>query len=191
MPSKFSITIPCKPYTKRFLEYNYGIPVDFTRDQTLYPNFREKLKRKSTRHDNAYTSLSLDKYCAKVEVKINEDDFYNHGWELTITEIVRFNREIEGRAKLFMYLIVSARISFGMNVIDAVKDFQDKFGFTEEIWPTDSIVRDCRRNMTVHKNEMIDNVSELIDKIIVEKLSEKGTIFHNTKNKNNKVHDTI
>lgn len=182
MAAKFNINIPCKSYTKRYLELNYGEPVDFTRDNTIYPSFRDKLKRQSTRHDNAYSMLA--KYNTTVDVKITEDDFYTYGWELTPTEIVRFNKDIEGRAKLFMYLIVSTRISFGMNVTDAVRYFQERFGFSEEIWPVESIVKDCQRNLTVHKNEVIDNVSDLIDKIIIEKLSVYGTIFHKEKIKN-------
>ena len=186
MAEKFRITIPCKPYVKRFLELNYGTPVDFTRDQTIYPLFKQKLKRQSTRHDNTYSKLKLEKYSGQVELKINEDDFYNIGWELTTTEIVKFNKEIEGRAKLFMYLIVSTRISFGMNVTDAVRYFQERFGFTEQIWPGESIVKDCQRNLTVHRNEIIQNISELIDKIVIEKLSEKGTTFHRNKSLINK-----
>lgn len=182
MAVKFNINIPCKSYTKRYLELNYGEPVDFTRDNTIYPSFRDKLKRQSTRHDNAYSMLA--KYNTTVDVKITEDDFYTYGWELTPTEIVRFNKDIEGRSKLFMYLIVSTRISFGMNVTDAVRYFQERFGFSEEIWPVESIVKDCQRNLTVHKNEVIDNVSDLIEKIIIEKLSVYGTTFHKEKIKN-------
>lgn len=182
MAAKFNINIPCKSYTKRYLELNYGEPVDFTRDNTIYPSFRDKLKRQSKRHDNAYSMLA--KYNTTVDVKITEDDFYTYGWELTPTEIVRFNKDIEGRSKLFMYLIVSTRISFGMNVTDAVRYFQERFGFSEDIWPVESIVKDCQRNLTVHKNEVIDNVSDLIDKIIIEKLSVHGTTFHKEKIKN-------
>lgn len=183
---KFSITIPCKSYVKRFLELNYGTPVDFTRDKTIYPLFRQKLKRQSTRHDNAYSAFPLQKYSSTVELKITEDDFYNIGWELTTTEIVKFNKEIEGRAKLFMYLIVSTRISFGMNVTDAVRYFQERFEFTEDVWQSESIIKDCQRNLTVHRNEIIENISELIDKIVIEKLSEKGTTFHHKKSLINK-----
>ena len=182
MATKFNIKIPCKLYTKRWLELSYGEPVDFTRDNTIYPSFREKLRRQSTRHDNAYSMLL--KYNTTICIKITEDDFYTYGWELTPTEIVRFNKEIEGRAKLFMYLIVSTRISFGMNVTDSVKYFQERFGFSEEIWPVESIVKDCQRNLTVHKNEIIDNVANLMDKIIIEKMSVYGTTFHKDKNKN-------
>lgn len=186
MPEKFIMTIPCKPYTKRFLELNYGIPVDFTQDKTVYPIFKQKLERNSTRRNNSYNEGIFRKYTTTVNLKITEDDFYNHGWELSPTETVMFNQEIEGRSKLFMYLMVSARIGFGMNLTDAVRSFQERFGFTEEIWPADSIIKDCRRNLTIHRNEVIENISALMDKLIIDKLSEKGTTFHKNKSLINK-----
>lgn len=179
---KFNVNIPCKPYTKRFLELNFGDPVDFTKDNSLYPLFRKKLEKKSYKRDKHYMRMQSVRYQSNVDVKITRDDFYKYGWELSMTDIVAFNREIEGRAKLFMYLFVSTRISFGMSLVDAVKFFQEKFEFPETIWPTESIVKDCQRNLTVHKNEIIENVSELIDKIIAGKLSEKRTMCPNTKN---------
>lgn len=182
---KFSITIPCKPYTKRFLEIKYGSPVDFTRDKTIYPLFRQKLQRQSTRHDNTYAAYKLDKYSTTAELKITEDDFYTLGWELTTTEIVKFNKEMEGRAKLFMYMFVATRITFGMNVTDAVRCFQERFEFTEDVWQSESIVKDCQRNLTVHRGEVIENISELLDKIVLEKMSEKGTTFHRNKSLKN------
>lgn len=172
---KFSITIPCKPYVRRYLELTYGQSVDFTKDNAIYPVFRKKLEKPSNKRKATYTKYSLDKYNDSVTCKILQTDFYEYGWELTVTDIVSFNREIEGRAKLFMYLIISSRISFGMAQTDAIRYFQDRFDFPEEIWPAESINKDCQRNLTVSKNEIIENISELIDKIITGKLSEKRT----------------
>jgi len=176
--SKFSIKIPCKPYVKRFLELNYGSPVDFTKDKTLYSDFRRKMNKKTQcrRYDKRYDSLKLTRYSEEVEVKITKDDFYRFGWELSTTDIVDFNRSIEARAKLFMYVIVSSRMSFGMSQIDSILYFQRKFDFPEEVWSTDSINKDCQRNLTIQKNEVLDNISELIDKICLAKLSHTGTI---------------
>lgn len=173
---KFSITIPCKPYVKRYLEVTYGTPVDFTKDKSLYPVFRKKLEKPSNKRNSTYKACRLDKYTETVECKILQTDFYEFGWELTITDIISFNKEMEGRAKMFMYLIISSRISFGMAQTDAIRYFQERFDFPEEIWPAESINKDCQRNLTVSKNEIIENISELIDKIITGKLSEKRTI---------------
>jgi hypothetical protein len=178
---KFSIDIPCKPYVKRFLEINYGLPVDFTKDNSIYPLFRKKLEKKSFEYEKRYAECKMSKYTETVEVKITSYDFYKYGWELSLNDKVAFNKEIEGKAKLFMYLIVSTRLSFGMSLVDSIKYFQLRFDFPEEVWPTESIVKDCQRNLTVQKNEIIEHVSELIDKIITLKLSEKRTTSVKTK----------
>ena len=39
LPSRFAVSIPVKPYVKRFLEINFGLPVDFTRNPQLNKYF--------------------------------------------------------------------------------------------------------------------------------------------------------
>jgi len=179
--SKFSINLPCKPYVRRFLELNYGSPVDFTKDKTLYIEFRNKLERNLKHNDVYYGKLKMCRYTSTVEIKITESDFYRYGWELSKTEMVNFNTVIESRVKIFMYIIVSTRLSFGKSLTDCVSYFQDKYGFPEEVWPKESIIKDCNRNLTVTKNDIVDNISSLIDKITIAKLSEKKTISHKCK----------
>ncbi|MDD3194388.1 MAG: hypothetical protein PHU68_01130 [Paludibacter sp.] len=177
--SKFSIIIPCKTYSKRFLELNYGNPVDFTKDKTIYPEFRKKLQRQNNRYEKRYQDCSFSRYIDSIEVKITRDDFYRFGWELTKTDLVSFNREIESRAKIFMYVIVSTRMAFGMSMTDSIAYFQDAYDFPEDIWAKESIVKDCQRNLSVTKNEILNNISSLIDKLSLAKLSVNETISHN------------
>lgn len=179
--SKFSIILPCKPYTKRFLELNYGNPVDFTKDKTLYPQFRKKLQRQNNRYEQRYQNCNFSRYTDSIEVKITRDDFYRNGWELSKTDLVNFNRDIESRTKIFMYVIVSTRMAFGMSLTDSISYFQDAYDFPEEIWPKESITKDCQRNLTITKNEVLNNISALIDKLSLEKLSVNGTISRNFK----------
>ena len=174
--AKFSINIPCKAYVKRFLELNYGMPVDFTKDKTLYPEFRKRLEKKNTRYDNRYEGCKFARYTDSVNIKISQDDFYRFGWELSKTDIIDFNRQMEARAKTFMYVIVSNRLAINMNLTDAISYFQDTFNFPEEVWPSESINKDCQRNLTVTKNEILNNISKQIDKISLVKLSGNGTI---------------
>jgi len=179
--SKFTINIPCKPYVKRFLELNYGSPVDFTKDKTLYIEFRNKLMRPSTRYNNCYDKLKFDRYSETVSIKITESDFYQYGWDLSITDMVNFNVIIESRAKTFMYIIVGTRLSFGQYMTDCIGYFQQKYDFPETVWPKESMIKDCQRNLNITKNEIVNNISEMIDKITIVKLSEKRTISHKLK----------
>lgn len=179
--AKFSIHVPCKPYAKHFLELNYGSPVDFSKDKTLYNEFRHNLERNMKHNDNYYNKLKMSKYSETVEIRISETDFYRYGWELSKTEMLNFNAIVESRAKTFMYIIVSTRLALGQNLTDCISYFQDRFGFTEEVWPLESIKKDCQRNLTVSKNEILDSISEMIDKITMAKLYDKRTISHKCK----------
>lgn len=176
MSQKYCVTLLCKPYVKRFMELNYGSPCKIS-DKILYDDLRSKLKKKSTRYDSRLSEFK--KYTDSIQININSDDFYRYGWELTHTNVVAFNRLIEGRAKVMMYSIVGSRIAFGMNMSDAIEHFMKTFGFDDKVWPKESIYRDCVRNLKVEKNELLLNLSKTIDKICMDRLYLNGTISRN------------
>lgn len=187
--SKFLVKIPCKPYVSRFMEINYGDPanlnsgkaVDISKDKYLYAEFRSKLEKKSFRHDNIYNKLALKRYSAEISIKITQDDFYRYGWELSKTDIVYLNRIFEGKVKILMYTVVGSHHAMGISLTDSINYFQDKFLFPEDIWPKESIYKDCQRNLCIEKNSISQNISELIDKITVAKLSDNRTILRKTR----------
>jgi hypothetical protein len=77
--------------------------------------------------------------------------------------------------------MISTRMAFGMSLTDSISYFQDAYDFPEQVWAQGSIVKDCQRNLTVTKNDILNNISSLIDKISLEKLSANGTISQNFK----------
>lgn len=172
--SKFIINIPCKPYVKRYLELKFGTTggktIDIS-DKALYTELRSKLKKKSYRHEKTYNKLVLKRYSDEIAVTISQDDFYRYGWELSKTDIVHLNRIFEGRAKLLMYSFVGIHCATGISLSESIELFQEKYGFTEDIWPKESIYKDCQRNLDIEKNYIIKNISGLIDKITLAKLS--------------------
>ena len=186
---KFLVKIPCKPYVKRFLEINFGDPehlnsrkaVDISKDKALYAEFRSKLEKKSYRHELLFNTYAFKRYSDEIDIKISQDDFYRYGWELSKTDIVYLNQVFEGRAKILMYTIVGARVALGISLTDSIDYFQDKFLFPEDIWPKESIYKDCQRNLDIEKNSISQNISELIDKITLETLSRNRTILRKAK----------
>jgi hypothetical protein len=150
---KFVIKIPCKPYTRRYLELTFGKPCDLSADRHLYDFLTGRLKNKSYRYDkSAYQSLK--KYTDETDIKISRDVFYRHGWELSRTDTVDFNIRIEHQAKLFMYGKIGMSKVLGYSLTESVLHFQEKYGFFENIWPAESILRDCRRNLNIPKGDM-------------------------------------
>jgi hypothetical protein len=181
-PMPYTVTLPVKPYVKRFLEINYGDPVELKCDQKLYNYLRRCLIKPRTTYDNTrYSKFSMF-YTDNVNIVISEDDFYRYGWELSKTDIVAFGREIEANAKFFMKNIVSFYCSH-MDFSRAVKLFQDKYGFTEDIWQYDSIVKEFQRNGLKFKIDFTIEITEKIEKIILLNLSEKRTLSTQMVNK--------
>ncbi len=167
----FTITIPIKPYVKRYLVMNYSEPANLSTDQQLNNYFRRLLKKPVFRHDKYYDNLlqgSDTYYSEKIEIIISESDFYRYGWELTKTNIVAFNGEIESRVKHFMRNTVHIYENL-LSQKDAILRFQEEFGFTEDIWPYESIKKDYYRYMVPHRV----NIKQEMEQLILKKINKK------------------
>lgn len=173
MPLNFSITFPCKPYTRVFIEQNYGKPVRFYKDKGIMTLIRLGLSRKDP-HNN-HLSPSTDVYPDQVTFYVTEDDYNRYGGNLTYNTIQFLNQLFEDKAKKMMLSFCSAQFSYGMKPFDSILLFQEKFGFPEEIWKFDSIYKHCQRKHAFRKtyrSEMKDKIFQ----IVLEKLSAERTI---------------
>lgn len=80
---RFVCWLPCKPYVKQFLLYNFNAPddtwteiVNLSPDKELQNDFLSRLA-KPGRYENRYRNLA--RYTANVAVEIRRDDFYRYG----------------------------------------------------------------------------------------------------------------
>jgi hypothetical protein len=173
--SKFTIQIPCKTYVRRYFEFKFGVSdgedIDLAKDKALYMLLRSKLKKKSFRHENVYKKFSFKRYSDQLNVSISQDDFYRYGWELSKTDVITLNQLFESMAKILMYTFISTHYALGISLSESIDLFQEKYGFTEDIWPKESIYKDCQRNLHMEKSYILKDVAELIDKINMAKLS--------------------
>ena len=168
---KFRVKFPCKPYVRRYMEITFGNPADLSKDKALHDIFRTKLRKMSLRYDkNRYDSH--EKYSVEIDIKISRDDFYRYGWELSATDTVALNRIMEGLAKELLYKTVGFHMAFNYKLTECIAIFQTRYGFTEDIWPQDSIYKDCRRNLKVQKDGM-NPVAEYVKKFDWYKFSVK------------------
>lgn len=171
----FTLLLPTKPYVHQFLVNNFGDPVDFSSDTRLNNLLRRCLRKPSMRRNKKYAQLKLVKYSSLTRIIITQDDFYRHGWELTRTDSIYFNRELENRAKFFMRNMVSLYSSF-MSLKDAVLLFQSNFGYNEDTWSYDSIRKDFDRHGTIPATSFSSQLIEKTESIFLDNLSELGTI---------------
>lgn len=155
MPAaRFKVTIPCKPYVRRYVELLYGQPADLRECQDLYKLFRNAMQKPSTRRNNQYENQSLSTYSSFIEIYISQDDFYRYGWEMSLTNVVSFNKTIESTVKAFMLLSVAVYHSMGLSYHESIKRFQENFNMGEIHWPFESIKKYFYRNAPAEKFHM-------------------------------------
>jgi len=87
-----------------------------------------------------------------------------------------------------MRSIVGTMISVGLPVNKSILRFQNQFGFIEDIWPYETIKKDYYRRGHNHIVDFNNEIFDKITKIIMQNLSDFGTIspqviLHYEKNK--------
>lgn len=176
----YRVTIPVKPYVKRFLTMNYGSPANLSANNDLHSFFRHCLKKRSNRFDKSYSNITHNHYSERVEIFISEDDFYRYGWELTNTDVVAFGRKVEHMAKHFMHNTVAA-YEIALCQKDAIIRFQDSFGFSEDVWSFEAIKKDYYRADVSYGRDILktirNEIFHKIDQKFMEKLSPERTIL--------------
>ena len=180
MPEKFVVTIPVKPYVKRFLTINYGDPADFTTDPEINRFFLNLLRRPCTYRDKQYSD-QIFSYTEKIEVLISQHDFYRFGWELTRTDIVAFGKRFEDKAKCLMRSFVGVYVALGIPPYISINKFQQRFQFDENSWQFETIKKDFYRNGMKDPLDFNNEIFNKIEKIVLHNLYELGTISKKAK----------
>lgn len=173
MPYNFTVTLPCKPYVKCFIEQNYGKPVRFYRDKEVMVIVRLLLSRKDSKLN--FRSINKDVYSDEVTFQINENDYNHYGCILSNQGVMDLHKYFESKVKHLMRSWCASQFAFGLSAVDCVKSFQNKFGYPEHIWKFESIYKDCqRKGVFIKDTEKL--LSEQIHKIILSQMSRNRTI---------------
>ena len=118
----------------------------------------------------------LANYLDIATIIIPPDSFYRHGWELNKENILDFNKDVELKVKYMMRQYVAVNQALGAPISNSIKAFQDKFGFSETVWPYDSIKKDFDRHGTRVQLRNIKRLKEEIHNIFLDNLSDLGTV---------------
>ena len=161
MSEKFVVTIPVKPYVKRFIELNYGSPADFTKCPELQKEVHRCLRKPVTEYDRQFEN-KLTTYTQNLEIVISQDNFYRYGWEFSKSDIVSFGKIFEYRIKSQMHLTVTVYRGLGLSTKKSILKFQEYFSMEEEYWKYESIVKEYYRKK---QDVEIDFFGEIIEKI--------------------------
>lgn len=173
MPEKFVVTIPVKPYVKRFVELNYGLPADFTKHPDIQKEVIRCLKKPRTRKDMQYESQQLCTYTETLEIAISQDYFYRYGWEFSKTDTVTFGKIFESTIKCKMHNVVSIYRGIGLSIKESIQKFQEHYSMEEEYWSYESIKKEYYRRRPKNEIDFFIDIIDKIDNLFMELLSRK------------------
>jgi len=143
-----TITIPCKPYVKKFLINSFGNPADLSYDKHIKKYFLHLLSRRVHRNAARVNFKEYGKliYHEEVQIAINEEEFNRYGFSMHRKAVFDFNLFLEGYIKSMTRLFILTCQSFGMKRMQAIREFQETFGFSEDDYSSENILQDIKRN---------------------------------------------
>jgi len=145
-----TVEIPVKPYIKKYLEKDYGNPVNFSGVRGINDFFNLLLEKQSARRDKQ-TTLGL--YTETITVVVTRDAFYRYGWDLSHTSIISFNSLFEFIIKIRSRDTVRIRANeANKKVANAIRQLQLDFNFSEDDYSFDAIKKDLQRHTDISKN---------------------------------------
>ena len=165
---KFTVKIHVKPYVKRFLEINYGNPIDFSQNPKSHQFFQSLLCKSNVASGKEKEISSF--YRDVVVVEITEHDFERYGWEVSKANVVQFNRFFEKQAKLLMRNMIGVNAALGVPVKVAIERFQSRFRFDEDTWNAEAIKKDFYRHGKLNTVDFTGEIFNKIEKIVLQNL---------------------
>ena len=172
---RFNVFVPVKPYVKRFLEINYGDPVNFINHPREHDFLKRMLHKPDFLKDYMYHE-EFQRLTTTVTVLISQNDFYRYGWQLSKSDTVRFGKHFEYQTKQLMRSIVGNYISFGIPLMMAIEMFQIRYHMEEEYWPFDAIKKDFYRFQQRHNISFKDFAFNHLENLILKTLADADII---------------
>jgi hypothetical protein len=134
MALQISIELPCKSYVQHYLHTKFGNPCQIDRSSAEGKVLFNLLNRARSENDS-----KAARYTDQVQVLLAEGIYLRHGWELTPTAITEFNCWMEEVLKERFTVHVDALTSYGIKKAVAIRDFQDRYDFPEDVWKYETL----------------------------------------------------
>jgi hypothetical protein len=148
MTEEYTITIPCKPYVRRYLVNRFGNPVNLKADKYFYKYFQSLLERKVHRdnHRTSFKRYGRLIYHEEVDIGITEDTFQRWGYDMNRKAVYDFNAFVEHDIKKQARIFILTLQSVGWKRWRAIREFQESWGFKEDEYSGEAILQDIKRN---------------------------------------------
>ena len=134
MALQISVSIPCKPYVAHYLRSKFGTTCCMDRSSAEGKMLFNLLTK--ARHERDAVAAT---YSESVDVLLSEGIYLRHGWELTKTSVQEYNTFLEDLLKEKFAVHVDALSSYGIKKAVAIRDFQDRYDFPEDVWKYETL----------------------------------------------------
>jgi hypothetical protein len=168
----FTIGIILKPYVKRYLINNFGDPVNLYchKGNKLKKLMTDYLERKDKTHDKR---INYDD-CNETRFVISKCDFYRYGWEMSKSNMLKFNSNVEAELKFICRMWIMNDRALGVPLKKSIEDFQLNFGFSDQEFSYDTIRKDYQRNCEFPDFRNTQRIKE-IRNLFLQQVSLAGT----------------
>jgi len=170
MKNHFIVSVPVKPYVKKYIVNLFGDPANFVHHSDEYQLVQHCLTSPSIRYDSKIDP-QMAVYTDTIRILVSQDIFYRYGWEFTRTDIRKFGKHFERKIKFLMKSYVSIHVGAGEPIKDAIQRFQQKFELEEYFWSYESIKKDYYRNKPDYPFDFFPNIIEQLDNLFLAHLS--------------------
>jgi hypothetical protein len=138
---------------KNFLENSFGSPADLSYDRSTNNLFHHIINRKTNRNEKRSSSPGYGKkvYRETVTILVDEKLMPKDPNKISNKAIQDFNIFVEGYIKSMARIFIFTCEKFGMKRMEAIREFQETFGFSNELFPEENILQDLKRNGSATK----------------------------------------
>lgn len=130
-----TVSIPCKPYIKHWLEVKYGCPIRLPRNCS----FKAQLLSCLTKEFQPKAYYNNDLYPSSVEVAVGKNEISTFGVSVAPQMHHFLHRTIREQLELNIFIFVTSNNLSGSSIESAIKAYQTIHGFSEEIFSYDAI----------------------------------------------------
>lgn len=175
--------IKVTPFVMRYLNINFGaknphVPnaISLKKDKILSHMLRTMLSKQSHRYDNRTLGYRYTNRSMTAAIELDEVTFSVSGFSLSPTDEAAFALFLERRCYVLALSFLHMRYIFNPNLNECIEDFQNRYGFTEDTWPTDSIRRIWYRDKSFNRSEFRGFINTQIDNILIVQMRRLGLI---------------
>lgn len=165
--------IQVKPHVRQFLVTQCGEdPTNLRLIPELWKLYKGLMQKPRAHFD----SKKIANYPEEIFVNISNSMFYRYGYELTKTNTVIFNNEVDKMIKTISRQYISIHLNFGVKQAVAARNFVEVFNFQNSL-DSDTVAKDFYRSRSeISRNSFYNSIFEQVQKNFLLNLVQNGMI---------------